>query len=333
MTRKKTTGKPETGNLEHNALANGRKDPIQDRDQKKKLEKYRTYLADRDFDTVKKTFEESPQDFPIMVRLLEDPDRAIRQFATWALYNAANKGVDISEAMPALVTMLGDDDLITKRNASRALDIAVENGADINIMTPGLINLLSMQISEVRVIAALALGNNVLKGADITEAMPALVKALGDENANVQYAATRTIYRAAEKGVDISIAISALKTNDAHNRVDCQFKNTLNGGYSTKNFALLALEIAALDKQSQDKVLNSLLNSLGDEYRFVQLNAVGALLAAAKKDHETRVKITKAIMELMNSDRFRGEADRNSGQYIHTFTHLKRITQELEKAA
>ena len=153
----------------------------------------------------------------------------------------------------------------------------------------------------IRKYAAKALGYSARIGVDITVSIPALVKALGDEVLEVPINAASALRMAAETGVDITIAIPSLV-------------KALGGRYE------------------YNRELAWWVKKFGDQYKEFRRAAALALERAGKKDYESRVALTEAIMKFVNSDKFMGEAEKNSLYFVETSRALANISNTLKKA-
>lgn len=107
---------------------------------------------------------------------LSDKEWYIRRNAAIALLDAAEKGIDISQAIPSLTNALSDKAKIVRQYAAAALSTAVENGANISPAIPALGKALSSNDSVLRQNAVVALRHAAKRGLDISSVAKKLEK-------------------------------------------------------------------------------------------------------------------------------------------------------------
>jgi len=176
---------------------------------------------------------------------------------------------------------------------------------------------------------------------NISCAVPILSKLIEDEIPDVRKAALRALREGAETGTDISIAIPVLVklvTND-----NLPYKPFVEVKYfllklfaNDKHTDVILEELRkqgsfAIEGIKQDvmKDLPKLLKDLGKVSRGIEAwIALGVI--SSEEDHETRVAITKAIMEFMNSHEFNVEAQKNSDVFLATVNRLDWALRKME---
>ena len=70
---------------------------------------------------------------------------------------------------------------------------------------------------------------------------------------------------------------------------------------------------------------------IGDNEWVVQSCARGALWKASETDHETRVAITKALMQFMDSHEFIVEKEKNSPLYVEMIGRLEGLARKIDQ--
>jgi HEAT repeat protein len=193
--------KREVSNPPANAL---KKDPLHEN-----VSRFRELLLNHGTDDVINELTSSPEHIPTAIELLSDPDKVVRCASAWALGEAAEQGVDISEAIPALITNLSGPKEEVRWYAVSSLADATYK-ADISSAIPKLITLLSDPDGDVRYHAIEALERAAEQGVDISEAIPTLITNLSGAEESVRKNAIGALGNAAKQGADISSAIPAL---------------------------------------------------------------------------------------------------------------------------
>ena len=126
---------------------------------------------------------------------------------------------------------------------------------------------------------------------------------------------------AARNGTDISEMVDGL--------VECleDFDEGITGD------ALRALGMAAANKKGQDRTISRLIeNCENAEFDMIEENIIRALgIAAERGDRQTREKVVSAVIEIINSDWFREEAEDNSDIYLDMMEELGILMKKIEK--
>jgi HEAT repeat protein len=284
MARMSKTG--EKNVLLPNPLASGRKPPACNGIDKKKLETFGKLIMLDKHEEVAGMLKACPEDTLIVAKFLSDERSIQRMHAVLALWNAAEKGVDLTAVMPALVKTLEDESVFVRRNAARAMGTWASKAGDITVAVPSLAKLLDYGDTLVRTNAAEALGRAChQKGTDITVAIPGLVRLLEDGSERLRRWAAWDLNMAASKGADIAIALPAFvkKLGDK----DVTLRRNASG----------ALRAAAENGAEITDIITDLVKALDDSDSYVRMHAVMALRVAAEK----RADLAAAIPALFNA--------------------------------
>lgn len=171
-----------------NALAGGRKPPLTDKLDNKKLEKFRMLLLDNRGQDILDAHPESQDNIRHIARLLDmNETGAVKTNAAKILWNAAGKGININDSIAALSNLLpANESAETKEHVLNALKLAAKNGQDITIAIPNIGSELMSTMSTIKTSAADALGFAAQNGVDITSVKPFLRRALADNQAAVR---------------------------------------------------------------------------------------------------------------------------------------------------
>jgi len=137
---------------------------------------------------------------------LDDRDGDVRLASSWALAQAAGKGISTAPALARLSDAIGDKDSEVRVNAANAFVGAIENERTRETAA----SLLGKKVSEAKEripakeMAAWALLDSACKGLDITPAQADLGIALTGRGHALRYNAALAILTSAERGYDIS---------------------------------------------------------------------------------------------------------------------------------
>jgi HEAT repeat protein len=284
-----------------------------------------------------------------LVKKLEDKDMEVRKNAILTLSNDAMNGTSITVPITVLAKALGDENEEVRDTATGVLMI-VAKGADITVAIPALIDALGDRNENVKVKSVLALENAAQNGNDITLAIPALMKGLEDENSDFRNLAASTLGYATKNKNSRKIALNALMTKlrglesiaaygwgiaikNEESRDDALDLLAKALGDKNKDIHLGAISIflnSAEHEVDMTVAFPAFISLLGNQFKFTRKCASDVLLRISEKNHKTRVAITKAFMDFMNSHEFMVEAEKNSDRFIHTINAIDELARKID---
>jgi hypothetical protein len=268
-----------------------------------------------------KVYEEKGTDrsiaISVLVKALKDKDKNIRSYAVESFRDGPWKGEDFKVAIPSLVKMLRNKYSYIRNNAAIVLGYAAEKGAEITIAIPALVKALGDEDVRVSRSAVMGLGFAAWKGSDIRIAIPALTKVFEDDDKNIHSRAAWALGGAAKNGTDITIAIPALAKLLEDEDIQKNAAGAL--AYAAENKADIAVAIPALVKLLGD------LDGGGQEF------SAWALENAAELSHETRVAISKEVMDLTNSNWLKLESEKNSNCFVSAIKKVDELLKKIDR--
>jgi hypothetical protein len=157
----------------------------------------------------------------------------------------------------------------------------------------------------------------------IEGAFPELVKGLNDRDPEIRYNCVSVLSEAAEFHHELKAVVPAL------------IKALLDPYKYVRLKAAFALSGPAHRNQEHQTVIPALFKALSDPFENVRINAAWTL-GHPKISPKTRAHILQMANELMHSEEFQGEMEKNSPIYVCTtsgMASLMRRMREMEEAA
>ena len=319
-----TTRKQKTQNTKLSGVpASALKKPLEEKINKDKLQKFRELLAKKNgSEEVTRMVSQSPEEIPLVAQLLSDKHPFVPPAAMDVLKRAVLNETSRDIALDCLSDALENEKSNVQDKIALLLGAAAKGGVDISQAIPMLVKALAQEGENLRLHLEFALIDASVNKFSGPLTIFSMIKALTDDNDHIRSSATVVLLNSANLKVDISAAIPELK-------------KALSDPNSMVRFNSAWALVIADAEDGNFLAIGELTRAFTDQ--ILSQKCVDALTMAVEKgSRKTRVAITKAIINLMNSHEFMVEAEKNSDRYLRTIKEIDQLARqidELEKQA